>query len=390
MTTRRRLSALSVTTFAYRTLLIAVLALAGLSQLALAQQTLGSIEGTTADKSGAVLRNVQVKVHGVETGLEQAAVTNANGSYRFQNLPIGTYTVSFALEGFDTQVHNGVAVVANRTTTESATMQVGKISQTVEVTATNALNQVDTTNGYVLGASVIENASLGTGSFTQLALLSPGVHADLLAGSGSGTGLGNQAIFANGQRDTSNSFTLNAISGNNLFNGNSTSQVSGNRFVLNTGENFNNSSGEIQTSTSVYDAIGEALPTPPQETLEELRVNTSMYDASQGSNSGAHIGLITKSGTNNIHGTLWEFNRNDAFTQTYDAIAHTSAVPPRLNRNQYGANIGGPIVIPHLYNGHDKSFFFFNWESGTAVNGSLPQTLTVPTTDEVKNGNFRA
>jgi hypothetical protein len=341
-----------------------------LSQLALAQQTLGSIEGTTADKSGAVLRNVQVKVHGVETGLEQAAVTNANGSYRFQNLPIGTYTVSFALEGFDTQVHNGVAVVANRTTTESATMQVGKISQTVEVTATNALNQVDTTNGYVLGASVIENASLGTGSFTQLALLSPGVHADLLAGSGSGTGLGNQAIFANGQRDTSNSFTLNAISGNNLFNGNSTSQVSGNRFVLNTGENFNNSSGEIQTSTSVYDAIGEALPTPPQETLEELRVNTSMYDASQGSNSGAHIGLITKSGTNNLHGQVYEYFQNSFWNAApyFRNAAPDSVIPanqkvPALHYNRFGATLGGPVF-------KDKLFFFASYQ-GIRVTDAL-------------------
>ena len=106
---------------------------------------------------------------------------------------------------------------------------------------------------------LIEDTPLGTGSFTQLAILSPGVHADFLGGAGSNSGLGNQAIFANGNRDTSNSFSLNGTSTNNLFNGNSTSQVGENRFVLNTGENFG-SGGTIQTSTSVYAAIGQALP----------------------------------------------------------------------------------------------------------------------------------
>jgi hypothetical protein len=89
---------------------------------------------------------------------------------------------------------------------------VGHVSESVDVTASNQLDQVDTTNGYVLGETIIQNTPLGTGSFTQLAILSPGVNADLLGGSGTNAGLGNQAIWANGQRDTSNSFTLNAIS----------------------------------------------------------------------------------------------------------------------------------------------------------------------------------
>lgn len=127
------------------------------------------------------------------------------------------------------------------------------------------------------------------------------MHADLLAGSGSGTGLGNQAIFANGQRDTSNSFTLNAISGNNLFNGNSSSQVSGNRFVLNNGENCNNSSGEIQTSTSVYDAIGEALPTPVTTKKAEIArgpLSPSCSPCPEGIDRGCRIWEVNGEGHN--------------------------------------------------------------------------------------------
>src|SRR6202166_2329015 len=164
------------------------------------------------------------------------------------------------------------------------------------------MNQTHTTNGYDIDQPLVEETPLGALSFTQQSTLSPGVHADFLGGAGSNAGLGNQAIFANGQRDTSNTFSLNGISTNNLFNGNSTSQVGENRFVLNTGENFAGG-GQIQTSTSVYGAIGQALPTPPAEAIQEISVNSSQYDATQGNNSGAHISVLTKSGTNAVHGS---------------------------------------------------------------------------------------
>ena len=166
-------------------------------------------------------------------------------------------------------------------------------SRTVNVTVegTPLLNQTDTTNGYTLGAEVIPTVPLGTGSFTQLAILSPGVSADFLSGSGSNEGLGNQGIVANGQRDTSNLFTFNGVNANNLFNGNSTSNISDSRFTLNTGEIFG-VGGQVQTNSSVFDAIGQALPTPPVETIEEVHVTTSMYDASMGSASGATVGGV--------------------------------------------------------------------------------------------------
>ena len=98
----------------------------------------------------------------------------------------------------------------------------------------------------------------------------------------------------------------------------------------------------------------------------------------RGAAAGANVNIIIKSGTNNLHGTLWEFNRNNAFTQTYDAVAKNDVTPARLNRNQFGANFGGPLYIPHIYNGHDKTFFFFNWESGKLLNGANVQQAIVP------------
>ena len=226
-----------------------------------------------------------------------------------------------------------------------AVCSVGTVSTTVEVTATPLMNQVDTTNGYVVDQLTIQDTPLGTGSFTQLAILAPGVHADFLGGGGSNAGLGNQAIFANGQRATSNSFSLNGVNTNNLFNGNSTSQVGENRFVLNTGENFG-AGGAIQTSTSVYGAIGQALPTPPPETIQEIAVNAAMYDATQGAHSGAHISVITKSGTNELHGMLYEDFQNSVMNAApffYNASPAITTKDPFLARNQFGATLGGPI-----------------------------------------------
>ena len=322
-----------------------------------AQQTLGTITGTVKDVSGAAIPIVSVKARNLATNLEVTESTQSNGSYSVPNVPIGLYSLTFTKPGFQSEVHTRVLVNSDRTTTVDSTLQVGAVSSTIQVTATPLMNQVDTTNGYIVDQSTIQNTPLGTGSFTQLAILSPGVHADFLEGSGSNAGLGNQAIFSNGQRDTSNSFSLNGISTNNLFNGNSASQVGENRFVLNTGENFG-AGGGIQTSTSVYSAIGQALPTPPVESIQEISVNSAMYDASQGANSGAHISVITKSGTNGIHGQVYEYFQNSDMNAApffYNASPAITTKDPYLNRNQFGATFGGPIK-------KDKLFYFLSYQ----------------------------
>ena len=322
-----------------------------------AQQTLGSITGTVTDSSGAVVQNAAVKIHNLGTGLEQTVATKADGSFNIADLQIGTYSVTFSRDGFRTEVHSEILVQGNRTITVNGSLQPGAVTATITVTETPLMNQTDTTNGYVVDHLTIQETPLGTGSFTQLAILSPGVHADFLGGAGSNSGLGNQAIFANGNRDTSNSFSLNGTSTNNLFNGNSTSQVGENRFVLNTGENFG-SGGTIQTSTSVYAAIGQALPTPPPDAIQEIAVNASMYDATQGNNSGAHISVLTKSGTNAIHGSVWEQFQNSAMNAApffYNASPAITTKDPFLNRNQFGATLGGPIK-------KDKLFYFLSYQ----------------------------
>src|ERR1700733_8989793 len=165
------------------------------------QQTLGGINGTVTDNSGAVVQGAAVKVVNVGTNLEQTATTKNDGSFSVVDLPIGMYSVTISKDGFKTEVHSQILVQGNRTATVNSTLEPGSISTEITVTATPLMNQTDTTNGYTVDPATIEDTPLGTGSFTQLAILSPGVHADFLGGAGSNSGLGNQAIFANGNRD---------------------------------------------------------------------------------------------------------------------------------------------------------------------------------------------
>lgn len=131
-----------------------------------AQQTLGSINGTVTDPSNAVIREAQVQAKNLGTGLTVNVTTRSDGSYNIVDLPIGTYSVTISKGGFKTEIHSNILVRGNLATTVNATLQAGEVSSTVTVTGTPLMNQTDTTNGYTLGTELIQNAPLGTGSFT--------------------------------------------------------------------------------------------------------------------------------------------------------------------------------------------------------------------------------
>src|SRR5271154_152632 len=337
-----------------------------------AQQTLGAINGTVKDSSGATVRAAAVKIHNLATGLEETVNTKPDGSFSIVDLPIGFYTVTFSRDGFETEVHSQIQVQGNLTTTVDGSLVAGKISETVTVTASPLLNQTDTTNGYTLGSDLIDSLPLGTGSFTQLAILAPGVSADFLSGAGSNAGLGNQNIFANGQRDTSNVFSVNSVDSVNLFNGLSSSSISESRFVLNTNEQFG-PGGQVQTNTSVFDAIGQGLPAPPPETIEEIHVNTSLYGVSEGTGSGAHVSTVTKSGGNDFHGQAYEYHQTSGWDAN-EFFLNAAGIPtPPLHRNTFGATLGGPIL-------HDKLFFFGSYQGQRVTDATdSSEVVNVPT-----------
>ncbi|MGB6476532.1 MAG: TonB-dependent receptor [Candidatus Sulfotelmatobacter sp.] len=363
-------------------------------------QTLGGIVGTVTDKTGGVLPDTNVTIVGDQTKLTRTQKSNTNGAYDFVDLPIGTYTLTFTHDGFQTQKVPSITVQADRSATVNAILPVGQVSSVVEVQADPLMNAVDTTNGYILEKEQIDSVPLPTGSFTGLAILSPGVNAELPSGTGANAGLGNQPIWANGQRDTSNTFLLNGVDASNLFNGKSTSGVASARIVNNTGvAGAGSTTAEIiQSTASPYLAIGQALPTPAPETVQEFRVNTSMYDAQQGSTSGAHIDMSTSSGSNAIHGQAYIHRGTDwlnaaPYFYNQDANIPSNEKVPQLHRYTAGGTIGAPLI-------KDKLFAFASYQhlhvsdteigtSRTAVPTGLSDARDAASLAAVDNQNFR-
>ena len=320
-----------------------------------AQQTLGGITGTVVDPSGSAIPGVEVKATSDETKLVRTAKSNGTGTYELVDLPIGTYTITFTLNGFTTERIPGIIVQADRTITLPGKLAVGSVADSVTVESTPLLNATDTTNGYVLDKTQIQEIPLPTGSPLGAAILSPGLSAELSPGTGANAGLGNPPIWANGQRDTSNSFSLNGVDASNLFNGKSTSEVGSARVINSTGVSTSQGAGGvIQSAASIYLSIGNAIPTPSPEMIEEVRVNASMYDAEQGSTSGAHIDMSTASGTNKFHGSVYGRRGTNWINAAPFFFKNDMDIPdnlknPELHRYVVGGTLGGPIVKDKLF-----------------------------------------
>jgi hypothetical protein len=339
-----------------------------------AQQTLGSLNGSVVDPSGAAVAGATVTATNAAINVSETATTQKTGFYQIFNLPIGIYTVKITHEGFGATELTGIEIQEARATTANVSLRVGQAAaETVEVTANPMLNATDATNGYTLDADQIQLTPLATGSFTQLATLSPGVNAELLTGVGTNAGLGNQSIWANGNRATSNTVQVNGVDVTNIFNGMTASGDASQRYNFNIGAGSTSATsaagsstvgGAAATGTSVYGSNGNSMPSPPPEMLQELRVNASMYDAQQGATSGAQIDANTATGSNKWHGQMYGSFANNAlnsapffFKQAYlegqggSGYFPASLVNPELHRWTAGGAIGGPIL-------HDKLYFF--------------------------------
>jgi hypothetical protein len=318
-----------------------------------AQQTLGGITGTVVDPSGSAVPGAEVKAISEDTKLERTAQSNAQVA-TLNDLPIGKYTVTFTMQGFSTERYPGILVQADRTVSLQAQLKVGTVADSVEVDVNPLLNAVDTTNGYVSIERRSKRSRCPPAALPAWPSSPPGVNAELPGGTGVNSGLGNAPIWANGERDTSNSFLLNGVDASNLFNGKSTSQVASARVVPSTGVGNTGGGGVIQSSASVYLSIGNSLPSPAPETIQEVRVNASMYDAQQGATSGAHIDLSTTSGTNDYHGTLYLHRATNWLNAAPFFFNQDQAVPandknPQLHRYTLGGAVGGPIIKDKLF-----------------------------------------
>jgi hypothetical protein len=326
-----------------------------------AQQTAATLVGTVNDSTGAVVPDAVVRVTNVATNTTRETKTDSAGSYSMPFLPAGDYTVTAAMAGFQSARVERVTLQVQQTARVDFVLKVGEVTETVNVEASIALLQTETsTVGTVIDSSKIVDLPLNGRNFVQLAQLIPGVQAatpgsiTVRRGRGSigqqDAPFGSTGMSANGSRDTANRYFIDGI--------------------------------EFMD----YDAMTYSF-SPSVDSLSEFKVETSTYSADSGGAPGGQVNMITKRGGNTLHGTLWEFNRNDALTQSYDAIAGKTATPARLNRNQFGGNIGGPVMLPKLYSGKDRTFFFFNWESGRLLQGSTVGYRIVPTPEQ-RNGDL--
>lgn len=310
-----------------------------------AQQATAQLVGTIKDSSGAVIPGAKVTLTNADTNVSRNINSDKNGDFAFTLIPIGTYQVSVEHTGFSKYVQHGIRLEINQNARLDLALQVGTAAQVIEVTGN--VTQVDTVSD-TIGTSVIgetiQRAPLNGRNVLDLALLQPGVTET----NGDSGAAGNYSIA--GGRTDSVTFLLDGGLNNNLLD-----------------------------NSVVYN--------PNPDTIAEFHILESNYSAEYGRNGGGVISVVTKSGTNQWHGSAFEFLRNDAFNaNSYFNIA-TGIPRDVLKRNQYGATLGGPITLPKLLNGKDRFFFFVGYQGQRLSRQQSIGQQTVFTPAEL-NGDF--
>ena len=302
--------------------------------IVIGQVVTGTIFGRVSDTTGAVVPGASVQIQNVDTGYSQTARTDTQGRYLSRNLPLGSYTVTVQQPGFQAQVQRGIVLTVGSEVTVNIELSIGNVQERVEVTAEAPL--IETTNATVSGLvdqGQMRDLPLNGRSIDQLALLSPGVLNNKIANRNMAVGVGAH-LSINGARPDSNLFLLDGT-------------------VTNDGTN--NSHGS---------ATGQSLGV---EGIREFRILTHSFSAEYGRNAGGVMSAVTRAGTNEFHGSVYEFVRNNIF----DARNFFNpAELPAFRRNQFGAAAGGPLI-------RDKIFFFANYEGlrerkGNTVIASVP------------------
>lgn len=306
---------------------------------ALAQSSsTGAISGTVTDPSGGVIVGSTVTATSLATGQSRTATTDSSGFYKLSLLPPGNYSVKFSANGFKTAETPSVTVNITETYALNQSLQVGATTQSVTVSETAVTVQTEnaTVGGLVSGQTVTE-LPLSTRNYTQVIDLSPGVVANVATATAVGNGT--QDINVNGSGSDQNTYMMDGA------------------VITNYG-----SGGAAQSGS--YAGIG--IPNP--DSIQEFKVQTSQYDAAYGQNPGANVNVVTKSGTNQYHGAIWEFNRNNFFNAN-DFFFKRSEIgeglpnkPPEVKQNQYGGTFGGPIL-------KDKLFVFGSYQGTRQLNG---------------------
>jgi hypothetical protein len=323
------------------TSLIALFFLLGQSPCVLGQVDEGAITGTVSDPTGAVIPNAQVTLTNTDQGLTLTTTTNGSGVYTFSPVRIGHYSVSTAAAGFTTTKQSNLQVAVGQQLQVNVQLKPGAASQTIEVTtAPPELQTSESSVGQTVSSQTINNLPLNGRNFTFLAQLGAGVNtpqADTRGNAQSG------AFTANGLTPAQNNYLLDGIDNNS----NAVDFLNGTNYIV----------------------------LPPLDAIQEFKVQTADFSAELGRSAGAVLNATVKSGTNSIHGAVWEFFRNDKLDAA-DWFEDNSGIGKgELRQNQFGAAIGGPIV-------KNKLFYFGDYEGLRRVQGNTQSGFTVPTMAE--------
>jgi hypothetical protein len=312
------------------------------SNPAYAQLDQGAIIGVVQDSTGAVIPNADVTLTAVDTGLVLKTKSNASGNYFFAPIKIGNYTVSASAPNFQTTVEQNIVVHVTDRLNIPLALKPGKASETVTVTSVAPLMQTQTAESATdVDSKFLNDAPLANRNWTFIAQEAPGMTP--YVGHSSGTG----GFSSNGQQDEQNNYMLDGAD--------------------------NNTANNDYINGSTYSVL------PPPDAIAEFKVETNNYSAEIGRGHAAVLNATTKSGTNAIHGDLWEYVRNTKL----DALVWTQPVgstPAVFHMNQFGATLGGPII-------KNKLFFFGDIQEGRFVAGATPNTYSVPTPRE-RQGDF--
>ena len=319
-----------------RRILISVVSIL-LATGAYAQTPTGSLVGRITDSSRSDIVGATVRVQSAATNDIRTAQTGAGGEYTISNLAPGVYSVSIEKEGFKRLHESGLVLQVQQTARLDAQLEIGAISQSVEIKAdAPLLNTENASRGEVIAPAELTQMPLNGRDFNDLAFMAPGVQAAEQGSKGS-------PYVVNGARADASNVVV---------------------------DGFNNQNAR--------DAGAQARP--PLEGLQEFKVQTSGYSAEYGRLAGGVISMVLKSGGNQFHGAVFEYLRNDAM----DARNFFDGAKSKLRRNQLGASATGPVTIPKVYSGKDKLFFFFNYQgSRTAQQVVRNRTVLTP---EAKSG----
>jgi hypothetical protein len=320
----------------------------------------GAIRGTVLDPSGAAVPGAKVTLTNEDTGLTLDTTTGGDGAYSFTPIRIGTYTVTAAKPGFQTVSHPQIAVHVNDQVKADFNLTTGQITQTVEVTSGVPLLQTQSsTVGQDLTSQQVNDLPLDGRNYTVLAQTVAGV-TKMQSGRVSGTGIGGGGggFTANGLAWSHNSFILDGIDNNN-------------------------------DTVDFLNGAAYVIATPP-DAIQEINVQTSNFNAEYGRAGSAVMNATTKSGTNQFHGDLWEYLRNDDLDASTWSANRAGTAKPELRLNQFGFTVGGPVDIPHVYHGQNKTFFFGDYQ-GTRIAQTSLHNPNVPSASERNSGftNFQ-